>query len=393
MIKESSFFKTAMLFILLITMVVGLSFISNRIWSGKPEKQLESNELIIKNDMTVFQFGQANNLPNPALKEIFNLQAKSDLQKSLSEYGTPDQIRFMVTGKKSIASEYESKNWKKIALKFLLWFVFLTTIFFTFKKRKVTSQIRKLVLFACVIIFGVIMGSDPGPMGTVKDAIALFGMSREIFPPRLIAMTVFLLIVFVVNKYICAWGCQAGTLHDLIFRLNQNDKQNSVIGRQIKLPFVVTNTIRLVFFLVFTLIVFLWSYDIIELVDPFKIFKPAHLGIIGSVFVGGLLVCSLFIYRPWCHLFCPFGLAGWLVEKVSRVKISVNYDTCIACNKCAKACPSTVMSAILKRDKKTIPDCFACYTCRDVCPTNSISFSTRKRTMPPAGHFDKVKKE
>jgi formate hydrogenlyase subunit 6/NADH:ubiquinone oxidoreductase subunit I len=47
------------------------------------------------------------------------------------------------------------------------------------------------------------------------------------------------------------------------------------------------------------------------------------------------------------------------------------------------------MEAILKQNRKTIPDCFACYTCRDVCPTNSISFSARNRTMPPHGHFDK----
>jgi formate hydrogenlyase subunit 6/NADH:ubiquinone oxidoreductase subunit I len=82
-------------------------------------------------------------------------------------------------------------------------------------------------------------------------------------------------------------------------------------------------------------------------------------------------------------------LAGWLVEKISRVKIKVNYETCIACRKCAAACPSTVMAAILQRDKKTIPDCFSCYACREECPTGSISFSTGKRTLPPGDFFKK----
>ena len=385
--------RTAILFTALIIFVVGLSIVSTGIWGSKPEKPQESSELIIEENMTVLQFGQANNLPNPVLKEVFELQARSDLQKSLSEYGSPEQIKIMVLGKKAIATEYETKNWKKILVKFVLWFTFLITVFFVFKKRKVTNKIRLVVLFAAVVIFGLILGSDPGPMGTVKDAIALYGESREIFPPRLIAMTVFLLMVFVANKYICAWGCQVGTLQDLIFHFNKNEKGNSIIGRQIKIPFVVTNTIRIVFLVIFTFIAFLWGTDIIESIDPFKIFKPAHLGIIGAVFVSGLLLSSLFIYRPWCHLFCPFGLAGWVIEKFSRVKISVDYNTCIACNKCEKACPSTVMSAILKRDKKTIPDCFACYTCRDVCPTNSISFSTRKRTVPPSGHFDRTNNE
>ncbi len=391
MLKGASSYKTAIFFILLIVLVVYGSLLSGRLWAGKPKEIQEPNELIIEDGMTIGQFGQVNNLPNPLLRERFQLQSPADRQRQLSEFGSPDEIRFLITGEKAKATEYETKDWRKIALKFVLWFAFLNSVYFYFKRRKVTLKVRRLVLFASVVIFGVIMGSDPGPMGTVKDAIAILGESHRIFPPRLIAMTLFLLMVFLANKYICAWGCQAGTLQDLIFRLNQNDNGNAIIGKQIKLPFVVTNTVRFLFLIIFTLIAFLWSYDIVEPIDPFKIFKPTHLGIAGIIFVGVLLITSLFFYRPWCHLFCPFGLAGWIVEKFSRVKISVNYDTCIACNKCAKACPSTVMNAILKRDKKTIPDCFACYSCRDVCPTNSISFSTRKRTTPPAGHFDKNK--
>ena len=89
--------------------------------------------------------------------------------------------------------------------------------------------------------------------------------------------------------------------------------------------------------------------------DPFKVYKPIHLGMMGIIFVGLPLAMSMLIYRPWCHLFCPFGLVGWFVEKLSLVKISVDYKTCIGCGKCETACPSTVMGAILRQDKKTIP--------------------------------------
>jgi ferredoxin len=385
--------RTAIFFVLLVVIVAGLSLVSNRIWGGRPEESPEIKKLIIEEEMTVVQFGRANELPNPVLKEIFGLQVKSDLEKKLNEYGTSDQIAFMVTKKLALASEHASKNWIKIPVKFGLWFIFLSAIFIILRKRKAVSNLRKWLLFAAVLIFGVIMGSDPSPMGTVKDAIHLYGTAHAIFPPRMIALAIFLAIVFLANKYICAWGCQVGTLQDLVFRINQTDKRKAVIGRQIKLPFVLTNTVRSTFLFVLTLVAFLWGIDIIEPFDPFKVFKPAYLGLIGGIFVGMLLLASLFVYRPWCHFFCPFGLVGWLVEKISLVKISVNYETCIACQKCAAACPSTVMGAILRRNKKTIPDCFACYTCREVCPTDSISFSTGKRTSPPAGHFDKRKKE
>jgi ferredoxin len=83
---------------------------------------------------------------------------------------------------------------------------------------------------------------------------------------------------------------------------------------------------------------------------------------------------------------------GWFFEKLSILKIKVNYDKCIACGKCEKACPSTVMSAILRRDKKVIPDCFSCGACMNVCPTKAIDFKSGKRDKPTQNILAKLKK-
>ncbi len=386
--KEKSGFKPVLYLILLTTAVVVLSLASNKLWTGPTEEKIELKELVVDGGMSLGQFGQANGLANPVLKDIFGLKTRADLDKKISDFGTADQVAALVKRKLALSQEHASKNWLKIPLKFGLWFIWLIGLFVLIRKQPIAPGLRKGLLLAAVAVFGVVMGSDPSPMGTVKDAIHLYATASAVFPPRMIALGIFLVIVFLANKYICAWGCQLGTLQDLIFRLNRTGKGKAVIHRFYKPSFALTNTVRTVFLGVFTLGAFAWGLDIIEWVDPFKIFKPARLGAAGAVFVGLLFLASLFVYRPWCHLFCPFGLAGWVVEKFSRVKISVDYETCIACQKCALACPSTVMEAILKRDTKTIPDCFACYTCRDVCPTGSIAFSTRKRTLPPPGHFD-----
>ena len=61
--------------------------------------------------------------------------------------------------------------------------VFLIAVFILIRKGRITSGNRKWLYIAAVGVFGVFLGSDPSPMGTVKDAIVLFGSKGVIFPP------------------------------------------------------------------------------------------------------------------------------------------------------------------------------------------------------------------
>jgi polyferredoxin len=387
--EQKHTFKMIVSLVVLVTLIVLLSSISMSLWGEKPEKIPMRQDLVLQEGMTLSEFGKANQLSNPLLKEVFGLVSKEDIQKRVSEFKlSKDQILSRLNKIQAIEGEHESKNWLKIFVKFALWIFFLGFIFSLLRKRRITSENRKWVLLSGVILFGVILGSDPSPMGTIKDAIVLLAKSGVIFPPRAIALTLFFIFVFVANKFICTWGCQFGTLQDVIFRLNRDSKDRKGMIKQFKPSFALTNTIRIAFLGVFVLVALLWKVDVIEPVDPFKTFNPGKIIVVGGFFVGAVLMASLFVYRPWCHFFCPFGLAGWIVEKKSLFKIKVNYDTCIACEACAKACPSTVMEAILKQDRVT-PDCFSCGTCMETCPTASIRFESGKRSKPPEGKFQK----
>jgi polyferredoxin len=387
--KQKSKLRIVVSFVVFLALVIVLSSVSGRLWGEKPEKAPVRPELVFKEEMTVSEFGKANQLPNTVLKEVFGLASREDLQKKMAEFHySQDQIVARVNKILALEGEHASKDWSKILVKFILWFLFLGLVFFLMIKRKITSGNRRWVLLSAVVVFGIILGSDPSPMGTIKDAIALFAKDGVIFPPRMIALALFLILVFVANKFICTWGCQFGTLQDFIFRLNRDPKDRKGIFRQFKPPFLLSNTIRVVFLGVFTVVAFLWKIDFIEFIDPFKTFNPGKIVLAGGIFIGAVSVASLFIYRPWCHFFCPFGLTGWIVEKQSLFKVKVDYDTCIACEACVKACPSTVMNAILKQDRGT-PDCFSCATCVEACPTGSISFTSGKRSKPPAGKFKK----
>jgi len=374
-------------FFTLVIAVVLLSFGASGLWQGKTEKTLDAAPLVFRDDMTIADFGRENSLPNAILKKAFHLQSKEDTERNLEALNlSRAEITERINQSRTLETEYESKNWVKITLKFALWLLFLSTVFVLMRRKKITPGLRKTLYLTAIMVFGISLGSDPSPMGTVKDAITLYGTKGVIFLPRMIALTVFLLLVFLANKFICSWGCHLGTLQDLIFRLNRNNRDTKGILRQYHPSFLWSNTIRIAFFLIFTLAAFTWATDLIEPIDPFKIYKPAVLSIVGGIFLGLILIAALFVYRPWCQFFCPFGLTGWLLEKVSLFKISVNYETCIGCRSCEKACPSTVMGAILKRDR-IIPDCFACGVCIEVCPTESIRLAAGKRSRPPEGKF------
>jgi len=387
--NHRSGFRVIMTAVILILSIVALSQVFAGLWGAKTEQATAPAPVAYRFDMTVAEFGRANRLSEASLRQVFSGLAPRDLGKKLEDMGIPEsELAARVRRAAAMSDEFGSKNWIKIPIKLALWLVMLAVAFRFMRRREITATGRKWMYLAAVGVFGVILGNEPSPMNTLTDTVTLFGQKGIIFPPRAVVLAVFLAVVVLANKFICAWGCQFGTLQDLLFRLNRDRDERSIV-RQFKLPFAATNTIRAAVFVAFTVLALAWGADIIAPVNPFKIYMPTAMLHAGVVVLALLLVASLFVYRPWCHLFCPFGFVGWLVEKASIFKVQVNYDTCIACKQCATACPSTVMGRILERNG-TVPDCFSCGTCMNVCPTKSISFRSGKRSLAPAGKFSKA---
>jgi hypothetical protein len=111
--------KTIIFFILL-ALVFCLSLLSNRLWRPKSEKLSLPETIVVENEITVGQFGQANGFQNPLLREIFKLKPKSELENRLSLYGSPEEIKTLAIKSIALSAENESKNWYKIAVKFLV---------------------------------------------------------------------------------------------------------------------------------------------------------------------------------------------------------------------------------------------------------------------------------
>jgi Pyruvate/2-oxoacid:ferredoxin oxidoreductase delta subunit len=369
--------KRILLFVMLVFLVVLFSNTTQNVWGNHEESENKSENLRITAQMTVSDYGHLNKIPLCALINIFSINQLADTNKHICNFNY-DRKEILKRSKVEIAKykEEHSKNPVRYSIHFIIAVIFMAVVFYLLGKSKINPALRKYLYIISIVIFGIGFNSNPSPMGPLKDTISLLGNLSEIVHPRLFAILTYLIIVVIANKFICSWVCQFGVLQDLIFRLNRNTKDNEGIIKQIKLPFVFSNSIRIIFFVTTVCISFFWAINIIDSINPFAVFAGSGIQIAGWSFVGIILILSFFTYRPWCHLFCPFGLLSWLFEMVSIYKIRVNYKTCTACDACVKGCPSETMSAVLAQ-KKIRPDCFSCGTCISECPTGSVKYCSK----------------
>ncbi|MHB9129651.1 MAG: 4Fe-4S binding protein [Armatimonadota bacterium] len=380
--------QTLILAGIVVAMVLLLSPLSVRWWQGPTETPSATQQILtVTGQTTIAGLAQMTGLELPTLRHALQVPPSTDPAQSLDALGiSPAAVQPHLQRALALRAQEATKNWRTIASKFLLLGFWLTGVIFLLKRRRITPTMRLLLLAVAVLIFGVVYGADQSPMGTVKDTLVLWGQHHLLFPPRLIALAVFLLMVILAHKSICGWGCQFGVLQDLLFHLNRNATSRVGILPQVKLPFAITNSIRILVVVVAASLALIWGVDLIEPVNPFTIYNPTQLAITGAVVVGVLLVASLFIYRPWCHLACPFGLLGWLVERFSRQRVRVDYHACVGCGACARACPSMAMQAILHQERVR-PDCFACGACVTTCPHQAITFDNQPQMSIPDGTF------
>lgn len=227
----NKYLKVFMTALAVIIAVFSLSYFSVKV-QGHKEEGSGKIAIRVNDTMTIAKFGVINGIPNTVLKEVFGLSSKSDLQKSIYQTGlSNEQITQRFDKQLTLKAEYESRNWIKIPLKFALTIAMLILVYMLLRKGKITSITRIVLLSISAMVFGVILGSDPNPMGTVKDAIVLFGTKHVVFPPRLVAFFVFLLMVILANKFICSWACQFGTLQEPAFSpwAQKREKYNSAI--------------------------------------------------------------------------------------------------------------------------------------------------------------------
>ncbi|MGB9700085.1 MAG: 4Fe-4S binding protein [Thermodesulfobacteriota bacterium] len=314
---------------------------------------------------------------NLSLKELKDKHGFTieDVRKLVLEYrgrGKSGQISSTSPeNKKGVGHEAEKRR-DQVELPLVLYGLLCLTMLILLRKRKITNWLAISILLPPLFIFGVIFQAHPEPMRAMVQVFQAIALGMYSLEPTLVVFLVFALMTFIGVKLVCGWGCPVGTLQEILYRLPifKNIKNKMI-------PFWISSSFRLLF-LAFFLILLFGSFpgwqdqSIYRYFNPFRLFDW-NFRVTAPIFIVLIFGFSLIQYRPYCMFVCPFGLFSWLIQDISIFKIRINWNTCLECGKCGRACPSGAAQAIL--DGKTFkPDCFACARCLKVCPNNSLEY-------------------
>jgi len=248
---------------------------------------------------------------------------------------------------------------------------------FLLMSKKLTAGLRLLSLLIIFFIFAVVsilpwgdfargLGLHPSPMCSVEKPFLFLQLGRAV-PIVFIAILAFIALISIVgNKLFCGWNCPIGAVQELLHRIPLPKKL------KIKLPFRITNAVRIVFFLLFLTVLFLTGASLYEYVNPFEFLhwnmEAAVIPAFVITFIG-----AVFIFRPFCYLICPLGLMTWLLEPLALTRIRVDKKKCTMCLRCVHQSPCPSVQAVLD-GRRVRPDCHACGICLHTCPENALKF-------------------
>ncbi|MDO4321847.1 MAG: 4Fe-4S dicluster domain-containing protein, partial [Lachnospiraceae bacterium] len=76
--------------------------------------------------------------------------------------------------------------------------------------------------------------------------------------------------------------------------------------------------------------------------------------------------------RAFCKYICPITVFLKPMSYYSMMRVTVDKDKCIDCNKCKKVCPMNVDMRDNSRKRENGTECILCMECIDSCPKKAL---------------------
>ena len=204
----------------------------------------------------------------------------------------------------------------------------------------------------------------------------------------------FILLGVLLGRFICGFLCPFGWFQDLLHKIPGKKLSTAKLKplRYLKYVILVVFVILLPAFVTNSLGMgdpffckYICPQGVLEGAIPLSLANSGIRAALGHLFTFKFTILALFIilsilfYRPFCKWICPLGAVYSLFNKVSFLKIQVDHEKCVGCQKCSRVCKMDVNVV----DTPNHPECIRCGECMKACPTDAIcyhyGFSTKKQ--------------
>jgi ferredoxin len=255
-----------------------------------------------------------------------------------SNYTFPDTWDFTAGRQKSIVQDTtplygsapapttETQQWVDVAVLILG----LSLAAWLAVKRRSRRGLFWLMLFS-LGYFGFYKEGCVCPIGSIQN-IALSLFSSNYAAPITVVIFFVAPLVFALffGRVFCASICALGAIQDL------------VVLKPIQLPRKLTVALSMIpYVYIGTAILFAATNTgfIICRYDPFIGFFRLN-GNAPYLYLGaGFLLVGVFIARPYCRFFCPYGVLLGLMSRFSRRHLAITPSECVDCRLCEVSCP------------------------------------------------------
>ena len=221
-----------------------------------------------------------------------------------------------------------------------------------------------------------------GGVVTIYEFVTAGTFIQKLHSSSFILMLLGIVTALVFGPLFCGYICPFGTYQEWIGRIGRKlfpKRYNRMI------PAALDRVLRYLRYVVLALAVYQTAITaklVFQNVDPYYAlfnFFTNEVAITAYAVLGIMTVLALFIERPWCKYFCPYGAFLGVFNLFSVFKIRRNASTCIDCKLCDKACPMNIRIS----DTGTVRShqCIRCHLCTSeaACPVrDTVVIATKE---------------
>ncbi len=258
------------------------------------------------------------------------------------------------------------------------WIVAFLFCIILIEAKLMTRRVSTIFCFITILICGFLLGGIPNSVMPIQQVLITISQKSDLsyLLPAVVVLSLLLGSSLLIGRIFCGYLCPLGALQELIstFKFKRSVKDQEKVSHFLTIQTSPAGKIRWLFLAILILFAWIGGISLLSLINPLmgfvdipKIFKLFFS--VPFIAMIGVVISSIFVYRPWCRLFCPFGAGSAFCSRFTGTKY-IRTENCIECGDCERICPTQEAAVTSKKQ-----ECYFCNRCLEVCPTDAIELN------------------